>query len=183
MAARKGVTMKICYLCGELINEGQEISSAMSCSSCGVSYCGKCSSTVTTCFNCGCELEVYEIIENGYTDPEDLYRIIDDGGRRGTLRATCETDIEYFSSSGDDSPAQKMKATTRNISRTGLCIRTKEIVQKGQIIHIVKKFEKAGRDSHSTAEVRWIRKISATEYLAGLKFLNGKNTALRDCNQ
>lgn len=169
--------MKICYLCGELINEGREGSNAMSCSSCGVSYCGKCSSTVNTCFNCGSQLEVYEITENGSTDPEDLFRMIDDGGRRGTLRTGCETDIEYFSSSDDDSPTQKMKAITRNVSRTGLCISTKEIVRKGQIIHIVKKFEKAGRNNHSTAEVRWIRKISATEYLAGLKFLNGKNAA------
>lgn len=169
--------MKICYLCGELVREGPKVFNAMSCSSCGVTYCRKCSPTVNTCFNCGSELEAYEIIENGYTDPEDLFRMIDDGGRRGTLRTGCETDIEYFFSSGDDSPTQKMTAVTRNVSRTGLCISTKEIVRKGQIIHIVKKFEQAGRNNHSTAEVRWIRKISATEYLAGLKFLNGKYVA------
>ncbi len=166
--------MKICYLCGVLINEGQGASNTLMCSSCGVSYCGKCSSTISTCFNCGSTPETYEILENGYTDPEDLFRMIDEGGRRGTIREDCETDIEYFFAAEDSGPSQKIKAITKNISRTGVCICTKETLRKGQIVHIVKRLRNPGRDSRSAAEVRWIRKINATEYMAGLKFINGR---------
>lgn len=153
----------LCYTCG-FIERANETEGA-ECPKCHVWYCGNCLPTVQTCFSCGFERS------EGHVKPHlvELSLLSVALGQRRHLRREYRATIEYSMPlrGKEDAGPCRFKGVTHNISASGFCMFTIENLAQGQVIQIPRSFRTG---NNSSAEVRWIRKVSEIMYSAGLMF-------------
>ncbi|MGE5894362.1 MAG: hypothetical protein ACM34I_09935 [bacterium] len=154
--------MLICYLCGNLQKEETE-NGGIDCPKCHVHYCTDCTQMVSACYSCGKTLDTATYPGN-HSSPREAARSSDPN--RKYIRKEFTATIEYFSAPLSKSTFA-LKAITNNISASGLCMFTMDHISEGQVIYFPKSFRLG---NHTSAVVRWVKKISDTLYSAGLMF-------------
>ncbi len=69
-----------------------------------------------------------------------------------------------------------LECTTRDISRDGLKIKAKYQFSVDAILELLILFESGGYQFLLTASVKWLEKISDTEYLAGFEIIEAEHS-------
>lgn len=155
--------MSICYLCGIFMREDTEGKGGIDCQKCHVHYCEDCSSMVKSCYSCGTALDTSKL--TGHLSlPQEAVHFAEP--KRRYIRKEFFATIEYFPSLPPNA-RQAFKGITNNISASGLCMFTMDLLSEGQVIYFPRSFRLG---NHTSAVVRWVKKVSDRMYTAGLMF-------------
>jgi len=157
-----GHGMVTCSVCGETIKANGLDGIGVQCSACGTRYCGRCSITIFNCLKCGKRTEEFrkELLED---DSELSISMVN---MRRHPREQRRTIVEYLvgPTPNTSNAWKKVKALTRNISESGICIYTKMRHEEGQMLNFLVNGKRI------KGRVRWVNKTDDTTYITGIMF-------------
>ncbi len=156
--------MKVCSLCNALILGSNVEEIGIKCIKCDVHYCGKCAFTINHCYKCG-----ERIKDSAYGDDSHHGHARNPVDARRHPRKKYTTTVEYVIAREpmSDGPVKRVKAMTKDISESGICIYTEMMHQQGQKL-IFTRCE--GSRELPDAEVVWLQKVDDMLYKVGLQF-------------
>jgi len=151
--------MVTCSVCGETISEKSLDGIGVQCSACGTRYCGRCSITIFNCLKCGQRTEEFkkEVLSEPSISMVNLRR---------HSREQHRTIVEYHVAPPPNTNEawKKVKALSRDISESGICIYTKIRHEEGQTLNFILNGKR------TKGRVCWVKKIDNTFYTAGIMF-------------